>query len=128
MFGALYFDRYMLAFRTRLLLPFQTSNLTSMSNSWFSNCNRFPDAHPTYGSSIWVALSHIIKKDRLSTRFFAAIFWVVASVEIGKCASVRFGIGTSIALPALNEDHVTVSRDMWSMVQEWFKDFGARVV
>jgi len=29
-------------------------------------------------------LAHIIKKDRLSTRYFAAIFRVVAAVGIGK--------------------------------------------
>ena len=45
-------------------------------------------------------MAHIIKKDRGSTRFFAAIFRVVAAVQ--------FGRGVSIALPTLNEDHVTV--------------------
>jgi len=53
-------------------------------------------------------LAQIIHKDRLSSRFFAAICRVVAAYGLVMCP-VEFGSGTSIALPAVNEDHVTIT-------------------
>ena len=58
-------------------------------------------------SSTRAGLVHVIKKDRLSTRFFAAIFRVFAAVETSN-VPLQFVSGNSIALPTLNKYHVTV--------------------
>jgi len=57
---------------------------------------------------------HNIKKDWLSTRFFAAIFRVVAARIIVMC-QLQFRVDTSIALPTLIEDHLTF-RVWWKSV------------
>jgi len=61
-------------------------------------------------------LTHIIKKDRFSTRFFAAIFRLVAAVQFGNVPPYGL-VAVPPSPPTLNEEHMTIT-DLWSMDEE----------
>jgi len=98
---------------------FKSAGSYLLMTQWFilvwttSNCGA---AAGLMHISKWWGISHIIKKDRLSTRFFAAIFRVVAACRLVMCLRTVWYRYLHRPLYAKWR-----SRDLWSMEQEWFK-------
>jgi len=84
-----------------------TSRVWSRSGLSSSECS----------SSTREGLVHFIKKDWVSTRFFAAFFMVVAAVQSDNVPPYIL-VSIFHRLPYAKWRFVTVSRNLWSMEQE----------